>query len=275
MPDFNDSYAGPLHELRAASTAGGGTALTTTAARVQLPPGVNLLTLLPHTLATAAVVKIALCPYLVVFKTADDMATITDATADMQDASTATFLTLSLINPFSADDFVMIGSHVPFRGVAVDMGNANSTASVLTVKYWTGVAWSTKSGFADGTDSAGASLAQDGNVTWSVGTDWVKVALKDTDTPTPTVKHPYMAMPMYWTRWEWSVALDVSVTVLAMTAMPRSTAYAELISGQTFETRIHHGIGGISAVEALTDAGTASLIVNVGVRPNLPGVGLP
>jgi hypothetical protein len=67
----------------------------------------------------------------------------------------------------------------------------------------------------------------------------------------------------------------VSVTVLAMTAMPRSTAYAELISGQTFETRIHHGIGGISAVEALTDAGTASLIVNVGVRPNLPGVGLP
>ena len=68
---------------------------------------------------------------------------------------------------------------------------------------------------------------------------------------------------MFWTRWSVSAALDTAVTLDHMAAANRSTAYAELLSGQTFEERIRHGFGGIGCVEALVNAGTANLIVNV------------
>jgi hypothetical protein len=49
-----------------------------------------------------------------------------------------------------------------------------------------------------------------------------------------------------------------------MLAMNRSTAYAGWSSALGLEEKISHGkIGGIGCIEAITDAGTANLMVNV------------
>jgi hypothetical protein len=42
----------------------------------------------------------------------------------------------------------------------------------------------------------------------------------------------------------------------------RSTAYMELLSGQTFEQRVFAGVGGFGCVEAKMNAGTGNLVVN-------------
>ena len=48
-----------------------------------------------------------------------------------------------------------------------------------------------------------------------------------------------------------------------MRSLNRSTAYAELLEGQTYEQAVQsEGPGGICTVEILTDAGTANTIIN-------------
>lgn len=255
--------AGPLGEIRAASTAGGGTALTTTAGFIQIPTGVRHLMITPRNFSTGVVAQIALNPYLVVIKTADALATApTDYSENAQDGSAATDVTLSSLDTAANLDFLYVGSHLPFRGVVCDIDAANGTASVLTVKYWQDAApdaW-TDITATDGTTSGGATFAVDGNVTWTVPTDWLKASLLTiADT---TLSFPYAGLPMYWTRWEVSVALDSSTTLNSMLSMNRSTAYWELLSGQPLEERITKGLGGIGCVEALMNAGTGNLIVN-------------
>lgn len=256
--------AGSLGSVRSASTAGGGTALTTTAAFIQIPTATRHLMITPRNFSTAVVAKVALNPYLVILRTQDALATApTDASENAQDASTSTSVTLSSQGTAAQSDYLYVGSHIPFRGVNIDVDATNGNASVLTVKYWqdaTPDAWADISA-TDGTASGGATLAVDGSVTWTVPTDWLKASLRTIGDTTLTF--PHATEPMYWTRWEVSAALDASVTLDHMLAMNRSTAYMELLSGQTYETRITKGVGGIACVEALTDAGTGNLIVNV------------
>ena len=68
--------------------------------------------------------------------------------------------------------------------------------------------------------------------------------------------------PLYWTRLSVSAALDSSTTLNSILSLPRSTSYAELVSGMAQEMTLQKGLGGVAAIEALTDAGTANLIVN-------------
>ena len=53
-----------LSELRAASTASGGTALTTTLAHITIPWGTDYLSITPRNFAECAVVRYLLNPYL-------------------------------------------------------------------------------------------------------------------------------------------------------------------------------------------------------------------
>ncbi|KKK95641.1 hypothetical protein LCGC14_2670750, partial [marine sediment metagenome] len=69
---------------------------------------------------------------------------------------------------------------------------------------------------------------------------------------------------LFWTRWEVSVALTPNFDIDQLRALNRSTAYAELTEGQPLNVGVPDRR--IAAVEAKVDAGTASLIVNVGTR---------
>lgn len=256
-----DNHAGPIGEVRRAGVASG-VALTATAALTAFPTGTTYLTLLPRNAATAVVVRYALNPYLVVLKATDLLATIaaiTDVSENMQDADTATLLTLDSFDTIANLDAIYVGSHIPFRGVDVVGGNFNGTSSVLTVKYWNGSSWTDISD-TDGTISSGATFGQNGQVTWTLPSAWVARTLVDIGDATP-LGGLHLADPLYWTRWEVSVALDSSVTVTAMLALNRSTNYAEFPVNIGKELRVHKGRGGIGCIEALTNAGTANLVI--------------
>ena len=258
---------GPMGEVRAASTAGGGTALTGTAARIFLPLGTKHLDLVGRNYSTAVVIQWLPCPWLTIFKTADSLATSpTDYSYEAQDNSTSTSVTLSGLGTAAQGDFLYVGSRVPFSGVAIDIDAANGNASVITVKYrksdntWADISAT------DGTDNAGASLGVDGSVTWTVPADWLTARLRETgDTG---VNFGVAQQEMFWTRWQWSAALDASTTLDSMVAIPRSTVYHEIPSGTAWEQAVTVGPGehGISAIQAKTDAGTANLIIDCAAR---------
>lgn len=261
-----ETYSAPLGELRAASAAGGGTALGTAAKCVPLPPGTQWLAIEGRNFTTAVVAKVALSPFLVVLVTPDALATAADYSDAAQDASAATDVVLSSLDTALNLDYVYLGSHLPFRGAFADVDATNANASALSGEYWTGSAWAALSGVSDGSAAAGATFAQDGAITWTVPADWAPVALKDAVATTGAAV-PHRGVPLYWVRLKVSAALDASTTLDSLCALNRSTAYAELVSGRVLEMRVTRGIGGVGAVEALTDAGTASLIVNVASNP--------
>lgn len=261
--------SGPLGELRAASTADGGTAVTSTAARLVLPRGTKWVSMTPRAFATAKVVKFNFNPWITVLKTTDLLATqgnITDYSIEAQDNSTSTSVTLSSLDTLANLDAVYIGSHLPFSGLAVDVDGTNSTASVLSVFYWNGTAWADTSA-TDGTDNGGATLGQDGNITWTVPSAWATTSLSKAVT-TAAKGVGVLTNELFWVRLTVSAALDSSVTLDHVLAINRSTAYAELVEGQVFEEAITVGPGGVCSVTHLTDAGTASLVVNVATRQN-------
>lgn len=286
MPE--DIVPVPLGEVKVASTAGGGTALTTAASFTSLYPGTTFIRMVPRNVVTAAVIRYAFNPWLVVFKTTDALATVAnmpDGSANVQDNDTATSLSMNAFNTFANGNALFVGSLLPFRGVRVIIGDTNSVgASDLAVKYrkdddtWANITPS------DGTDDTDT-FRQTGNVTWTVPTDWKADSIRhiqnlvgtwlaaDMDAtagavtlPDETTLPTYIAdNRIYWTRWETSAVFDGSVTVTGMQSMNRSTTYDELEISLGMEMRVHNGLDGIGCIEHLVDAGTANLIISCGV----------
>ncbi len=262
-----ETQSGHFGEVRSPSTAGGGTALSTTAAFIGFPEGTRYVTIVPRNFATAVVAQIGFCPYLFVLKTTDGLATaaaLTEYTREAQDDKTTTVVTLDSLDTAANLDFLYIGSLVPFAGVHCDVGAPNGTASVITVKYWNGSSWVDISD-TDGTTSGGATLAIDGIISWAIPTAWVADSLYDIGDSVLGIGDRVETQGVYWTRWEFSVALDSEVELNHMLAVPRWTDHMELISGQGVQgtVSVGAGTGGVSGIQALVDAGTANLVVNV------------
>lgn len=244
-----------------------GVALTTVSQVQAFSEGTRVITLTGRNFGEAAVVaRVLMCPWLAVIKTSDalaDEANITVYTTEAQDNDTATSVVLSDFDTAANLDFLYVGSAVPFRGCDVDVDSANATSSVITVKYWNGTAWADISD-SDGTANGGATFAVDGQITWTVPSAWVSDSLLNIGDTELTAG--VFTEDLYWTRWQVSVKLDSPTTLDHIIALNQSTAYAELVEGQTLEQAVHRGIGGQSAVEVVTDAGTANLIINAGAR---------
>ena len=257
-----------LNEIRAASTAGGGTALTTTATGVAtplalgivpIPFGSDYLSITPRNFAGCAVARVSLNPYLTIFYTTDAGVNVTDISEEMQDGDATDHALDGL--PASGTGYMYVGARVPFRGVCVEIGtDANGTGSELTVKTWNGGAWVDASD-TDNTESGGnTSFAVDGTVLWTPPASWTAASLKAIGETLPD-DAPQLTSKMFWTRWEWVTALD-SCDVINMLALGRSTAYAEYIEGQTLEIMVSQRE--IGNIQGITDAGTANLVVNAG-----------
>lgn len=257
-------YDGPMGELRAFTTAGGGTALTTTLGLLPLPKGTHWISLTPRNFATAVVCRYAKNPFLIVLDTRDNGGSFRDASDLVQDFTDSNTLDMGNFDTLANGDALYIGSHFQFRGVRVDGTLFNANASTLTVRYWNGDAWVDISA-TDGSAAAGAAFGQDGNVTWTVPDAWRKGQLSAMLNQ-PTTRSPRHSEGLYWTRWEVSAALDATVTVANLLSMNRSTAYSELVAGQAWQETVKWGLGGIGCIEALTDAGTASLVGLAAIR---------
>lgn len=262
--------AGPLGELRAASSADGGTALTTANAYIPLPNGTKHIIVMPRNFATAVVAKIALCPYLYVVKTVTDGASGTDYSDAAQDGSASTDVVLSSLSTALSLDYLFVGSWVPFAGVQCDIDGPNSNVSALTVNYWQsdGLGSGTWADITatDGTDAGGVTFAQDGAVTWTVPTDWLPSSLREAHAGSGSMPAANAA-GIFWTRWEVSAAMDAATTINSMAAVPNGTP-SEWVAGAVIESSYEKGPGGWAYVQAKTNAGTANLIVNVAAAPN-------
>ncbi len=256
--------AGQLGDLRSYSTAAGGTALSTTSVFIPFPANAYHLIATPRNFSTAVVAKMALCPHLVVLKTLDGMATApVDYTSAANDADAGTDIVVSALDTLANGDFLLVGSYSQYRGVYIDVDstNTNSAGTATTSVFYNASKVWTDTSAMDGTNST-MTFAVDGLVYWTLPTAWTLATLKELYPQTPDSK--YSDLKMYWTRWSVSAALaDTSITFNSMLAANRSQLYSEWISGQVLEERITTGLGGWSGLEALTDAGTANLIVNV------------
>lgn len=256
-------------EFRIAS-ASKGTSLTTTAAFTQFPYKSSRIYATPTTFSTAVVARLLLNPWLVILKTTDNMLTAPmDYSKAAQDNSTSTDVDVSSLNTLANGDFLLIGSHIPFRGVYIDVDGTNAAGTAtMTSYYWNGTSWADSSATVTGVRTTRI-FDKDGIVTWTVPTLWQRLALRDHYVELPdSVKDEYYArFPLYWMRWDVDAAItDTSVTFNSMSAANRSTSYAELASGQMLSADIEHGFGGIGCIEALTDAGTAKLVVNAVIK---------
>lgn len=264
----------PLGEIAASgNAASGGVALSTTAKSYGFPIGARFLSLIPRNFSTAVVARVKTVPWLTVLVTTDAWATgaakVTDVSNAAQDGSTSTTITLNSLTTASGE--MWLGSHIPFRGCYVDVQNTNSTASTaLAAKYYSTTGALVTLGPTDGTSSS-VSLDQDGSITWTlpaIDTAWKmetlnNILLKLGKIKTPLTGKPYYDMPLYWAQFTWDQDLDSSVSLNSIVALDHRTDYAEIPVGFVLESKVSHGLGGVGGVEALTDAGTANLIINV------------
>jgi hypothetical protein len=136
-------------------------------------------------------------------KTTDGGTNYTNPSANVIDNNAATQAELGGLDTAANNDWFLIGCPAPFCGVALDIDavNKNSNAATLTVEYWNGTAWAAFQNLVDGTASAGATLAQDGQVTWNLAnaSSWAALELATYN--------------FYWVRMSVSAALSASVDI--------------------------------------------------------------
>lgn len=107
------------------------------------------------------------------------------------------------IDTLANGDAIYAGFDDLFGGIRIDLdgANVNAVPSVLAAHYWTGSAWAALTA-TDGTDAAGATLAQDGAITWLMPSDWA--------TKTITTLH---ASAKYYVRLTVSAALTAGTAI--------------------------------------------------------------
>lgn len=259
-----EAIPGPFSEVRGLGTVGG-TALTTTSTCVAFPPGSVYLALEPRNFATGVVAQVAFCPWLTVLLTTDALATVanlTDVSENVQGSGT-----VATLNSFASTSAIWVGSHLPFRGLFVDVTNTNTNVSALSGTYYNGTAM-TDISITDGTASGGRTLNADGLVTWTVPTDWQPESLRTLGSAATSIRRA--SDPLYWVKFVVTAALDASVSVVSMLALARSTAYMQLATGREKEFAIKRGERGVGGIECKIDAGTGALLATVGAVSMFP-----
>ena len=172
-----------------------------------IPPGMNNLQVHAPS-ATLENISLILTPKIVKLWYYDDSATTkyVDLTSALTDRNTSTG-TGSSLNSFATADFIYFGCDNRFRGLSVDVTNTNGTASAATVEYWNGTAW-TSITVTDTTESPGGTpLGQDGLLSWTVPTDWVRTSVNSEP------------RTLYWVRYKVSVALDATVSIVEVSTL--------------------------------------------------------
>jgi len=227
----------------ASSVQGEQLALSTSINAVRAPAGRDGVALAGVVLYCTGDFRFQICPALRrVLKTTDNAVTYTDATDSLRDRDVASVLTLDSLDTYANGDYVLVASDRKFGGINVDVGNANGNASVMTVKYYKSNGTWADITATDGTVLTGATLGQDGNITWTVPSDWAETTINGTKG--------------YFVRIEVSAALDASVTVREVCLLSKDANRGYAYSGYPVTVPLSSADGGI---EALVAAATATL----------------
>lgn len=230
-------------------------ALTTTLAALGIPPKRDSIACKGVLLRCSSDFRYQIVPALKAWlKTADAEVTYTDDTVALTDRDVSTVETLDSLSTYANGDYLLVCADRPFGGIAVDVGNANGNASVMTVKYWNGSAW-VSIAVTDGTANGGATLGQDGNLTWTVPAAWATSIIN--------------GIAGYWVRIEVSAGLDASVTIREVVLLAKDSNRGYGYANVPISLPLGSEDGGIEAVLA---AATATLDVTWSFGNSLPGI---
>lgn len=262
-----DTFSGSDGEIVGTATPLGLGISSTTATYLALPPRARDVTLTPRNFSGATVMQVSLCPWVAALKVESGSVTQDGTNAQLDD--TGGDFDMANTGTGAQGYYVYLGSHIKFGGAYITFDSVNNNASVLSVSYYDdGGGWGAISGLVDGTDDAGASFGQDGDVTWTAPSDWMKTSLIQAGAVTTT--QSFTGNKFYWVRFYFSAALDGMVDLNCFTALPDLTSggRAEFLAGQSYSSGIFFGPGGYAGFQLLTDAGTGQVVPVFGSRGN-------
>ncbi len=212
--------------------------MTTAAAHSMIPDGYHEI---KHFASSAY--RLGLAPKLVhVWYFDTSASTYTDHTSKAIDKSSSAHVPLDAMQ---TGDILYMGFYNDCpRGVYIDMGsNVNAESATLDVEYYNGSAWTDVSGDSDGTDSGGATLAQDGLYAWTVPTDIAETAIN--------------GISLTWIRFKPSSALSATVDIDQIIPACVDTNYGYFEAGIEY----HYAIDNtkVGAIETDMASGSATL----------------
>ena len=226
MPE-SGIYGAPVKKERGESVS-----LTTTASHLLFMPGYQEVKIY-----CATQYRRALCPRL------ERVVKYTAATTTYTDYSSAAIdrvdANVVVLDAMVVTDILYLGTKTPVRGFYFNMaaGQVNANAATLDVEYMSAISAGTAT-FADvasdsdGTDSGGATLAQDGVYTF-------------TALPAGTVKNgritadPLLSADLYWYRFKPSATLSASIDISDIIPISYDTNYGYSEAGsETFSPNI-------------------------------------
>jgi hypothetical protein len=155
-----------------------------------------------------------------------DGTTYKDYTDDAADGSDSTYVDLS---SFATTHALYVGFLEPQQGLSFKMvaGSENSNASIITVNYWNGTAWTALSATNDGTVTSGKTLSKGGVVSFqgvTAGTEF-KRAISD-------------EFPLYYYQIVVSANLDADVKVSEITGIAAPEAISTYKFSETFQNKL-------------------------------------
>jgi hypothetical protein len=224
--------------------------LSTTAGYIAVNPGFHEVKLsCPESWRLALSPKLLHCLYY-------NGTTYTEYTSSVTDRLSTTHLPLDAM---ANTHYVYLGTTDPILGVYVDVGsNVNAEAATLDVEYCSTaiargatIAFTDVAGDSDGTDSGGATLAQDGAYTWTLP------AVKESVLGTFAAQ---IFSKCFWMRFKPSAALSATVDVNEIIPIYKNTSYAYMEAGVEYQISLNTAkVGGLVVASA---AGTPTLNVS-------------
>ena len=91
-----------------------------------------------------------------------DNGTLIDHSANIEDY----FSSATVIDYTKDEDYIFVGSELPFNSIYVDVSVPNDIASAIKVEYWETSRWRSMVEVIDETMTSGKSLSQSGHITW-------------------------------------------------------------------------------------------------------------
>lgn len=124
-----------------------------------------------------------------------------DFSVEVTDGRLTTYAEIDSLDTYANFECLFFKTPVPCDGLTFTIKAANSTVSVASLHYWNG-SWVEVSDFSDGTASGGATLAQDGTMSFTAPTDIL-------------TKYMYGANG-FWYQLRVTVQLDAAVEISAV-----------------------------------------------------------
>ena len=179
--------------------------------------------------------------------------------SSLTDRDSATGSGTTLDSMLVTADFLYVCFDSPVAGFYVNVKSANSTTNTMKVEYYKNDSTWTNLSITDNTDT-GASLAQDGTVTWTAVTDWGVAHIRDAleTQATPLTTDDLSNTSGFWLRISFTTGgLDADTEIEEIHALSNDTNRGYYLAGVPYNVSLDRRA--VGAIEAILAGGTDTL----------------